>query len=47
MLTGGGRAVAAHYGFDPAIVERMENSARIEVPGTLSARCAGSCPRRS
>jgi len=33
VLLHGGRAVAARYGFDPAIVERMENGASIEVPG--------------
>jgi RNA-splicing ligase RtcB len=33
VLREGGRAVAGHYGFEAAIVERMENAARIEVPG--------------
>ena len=33
VLIDGGRAVATHYGFDPAIVERMENDARIQLPG--------------
>src|SRR5689334_4286845 len=33
VLVDGGRAVAGRYGFDPAIVDRMENGARIELPG--------------
>jgi RNA-splicing ligase RtcB len=33
VLVDGGRAVTGRYGLDPAIVERMENGARIEVPG--------------
>jgi RNA-splicing ligase RtcB len=33
VLVEGGRAVAGRYGFDSAIVERMENGARIELPG--------------
>jgi tRNA-splicing ligase RtcB len=33
VLVDGGGAVTGRYGFDPAIVERMENGARIELPG--------------
>ena len=33
VLVDGGRAVAGRYGLDPEIVERMENGARIELPG--------------
>src|SRR5262249_39426360 len=33
VLLQGGLAVAPRYGFDPAIVERMENDAHIELPG--------------
>jgi tRNA-splicing ligase RtcB len=33
VLVGGGRAAAGRYGLDPAVVERMENGACIELPG--------------
>jgi RNA-splicing ligase RtcB len=33
VLLEGGRAVVSRYGLDPAVVERMENGARVEVPG--------------
>ena len=33
VLIEGGRAVTGRYGFDSTIVDRMENAARIEVPG--------------
>ena len=33
VLMHGGRAAARRYGLDPAITERMENGARIELPG--------------
>ena len=33
VLVDGGRAVVARYGLDPAVVERMENGARIDIPG--------------
>ena len=37
-LIEGGAGVVQRYGFDPSVVERMENNARIELPGD-PARC--------
>lgn len=44
VLTEGGRAVAARYGFDPSIVERMENGACVDVPGAASRRVTARVP---
>ena len=44
VLTEGGRAVAARYGFDPSIVERMENGACVEVPGVGDRRVTARVP---
>ena len=42
VLAHGGRAVTRRYGLDPWITERMENGARIELPGD-PARALGTC----
>ena len=42
VLMNGGAAVTQRYGLDPSIVERMENGARIPLPGDPE-RCIRTC----